>query len=232
MLPPQVSAPSALEDAVAILLGGDAQLALDRLQPLFTDIEDSEKTLSARTLVAGWIVMGHCVALLPENGDDLLASMQQWTSRLESAAVDEAAAARSVTSLAEGVHYKAFGDFEAAIVSFRSVSESAGPWQALAILWLAEATLNSAYSEDGTGIDRPEKIDDARPLYEQALRMSSRDIVRGLANEGLSIVAELKRDRSEACEFASAALAAYQAAGASQYRLESPQITLKKNRCD
>ena len=116
-------------------------------------------------------------------------------------------------------------------MSFRAVSESEGPWQGLATLWLAEATLNSAYSEDGEGIERPEKIDEARPLYELALNVSSRDIVRGMANEGLAVVAELKRDRSEACDFATAALAAYEAAGASEYRLESPQITLEKNRC-
>jgi tetratricopeptide (TPR) repeat protein len=231
-LPPQAATPSALDDAIATMLGGNAQAALAQLQPMYDGIADADETLAARTFVGSWVVVGHCSVLLPENGDDLLNSMKQWTARLESAAATEATTARALTTLAEGALHKAFGDFEEAIVSFEAVSNSSSPWRDLATLWLAEATLNSAYREDGEGIERPEKIDEARPLYERALNESTRDIVRGMANEGLAVVAELKRNRSEACEYATAALAAYEKSGASDYRLESPQLTLEKNRCE
>jgi tetratricopeptide (TPR) repeat protein len=221
-----------LDDAIATMLRGDAQAALAQLQPMYDGIPDADETLAARTIVASWLVVGHSSVLLPENGDDLLDSMKQWTARLESAAAAEATTARTLTSLAEGAIHKAFGDFQEAIASFQAVSNSSSQWRDLATLWLAEATLNSAYREDGEGIERPEKIDEARPLYERALNESTRDIVRGMANEGLAVVAELKRNRSKACEYATAALAAYEKSGASDYRLESPQLTLEKNRCE
>ena len=121
---------------------------------------------------------------------------------------------------------------ETAITHLRTASDADGPWAALAMVWTAEATLNTAYDENNEKLERPEKIDEARPIYAKASNAARRDLVRGMALEGLAMIAEMKREPKVACEHAAAALEAYEQAGASAYRLEGPQVTLDENNCN
>lgn len=231
-LPDQVAAPSGLDAAIMVLLGGDAQRAVDQLTQMRVALGEDDETLAARVAVSSWEVIAHCALLLPENGDDLIAEMQSWHARLERAGAAETGSSGWMMALATGVHLKALGDFEASSDHLRTAASADNPWRALAEVWLAEATLNAAYDDNNEKLEHPEKIDEAKPIYARANTHATRDLVRGMALEGLALIAEMKRAPDEACEFAREAKSAYEAAGASEYRLESPNITLEKNRCD
>ena len=231
-LPEQVPAPSELDAAIAALLGGDAQGSLDQLQRLRASLGDGDEALAASAAVASWEVIAHCAMLLPENGDELLEQVTRAEQRLAAADIAEAREVAALHHLAQGVHLKALADFEAALTHLRTASDADGPWTALAMVWTAEATLNTAYDENNEKLERPEKIDEARPIYAKASKAARRDLVRGMALEGLAMIAEMKREPKVACEHAAAALEAYEQAGASAYRLEGPQVTLDENNCD
>lgn len=226
----QEPVPAAVQQAAHLYMLGQYEKAIGVLEPLWIDLKGRQQLL-ASGLAAGWLALAHAQIVF-ENAEEpykhaLLMAERTGDSELT-----------VLAGVAHGAFLLGQEDFDAARQALASAAEveSTSLPSALANILRAEALIGSAYGSGASEtLENPQDLEAAKRAYDAAAEVAQRgvesDIVMGRVEEGLAAIAKFQRDKDAACKHATASVAHFKAAGASDFLLDGPHRVIQEFRC-
>ena len=228
---PQEPDPPEIAEAAHAYLLGNYQEVIDKLEPLFQDLEQRQQW-RASGLAGGWLALAHAQIVFEnaEGPSQHALAMAEKTGDRE---------VKAVAQLAHGAFLMGNEDFTAAQQAFDAAAGAAPETAAgaLANILRAESLIGRAFGSGASDkVQNPADLESAKKAYEQAAKTAQsgveNDLILGRVEEGLAAIAKYQGNRDEVCTHAVASVQHYKAAGVSQFLLDGPARLASDHKCE
>ncbi len=230
-VPQEPDPPEIATARVAYLLGNYTEVT-QSLGPVYEDLK-ARSQYRAGGLAGAWLALAHArdVVDIGEASAKHAVAMAEKTRDPEVVCIGH---------MAMGAVQLGLEDFDAAVTSLEAAVAADGAQpadRALARIILAEALIGRAYGAGGgSKLQDPADLEAAKKAYRGALTpatgVAESDMLLGRVHEGLAAIGKYQGKRNEICTHAKAAKEKYEAAGASDYLKEGPDMLAAEARCE
>jgi hypothetical protein len=218
-LPEQDPDPAEIASAREQLELGNHEAVISTLEPVVAACT-SDTQVRARAMANALLAMAKSVDLAEAGKEPSEAAIAD-AARLADPEVEQYA------FTAHGVYLVGVQDAATAQADLEKAAAAEGSLRDFARLTLAEALLNQAFDENDKVVD-PSKLDDAKAQYDGLLADTQSSAMKGRAETGLAALAKYRHDKAAICTHVAAANEHYEAASASDFIKEVPNLLGKK----